>query len=91
MLKVTVVFGLLIVSRHCLWVLGDEKTLIKSESIWEVLVHEAKDRQCFFNANEDDNIAKTILDVKKELDQLDDLLNGDSMLFTSARWKVHSF
>ncbi|CAK9141766.1 unnamed protein product [Ilex paraguariensis] len=75
-------------ARHCLWILGDERTLTKSESVWEALVRDAKDRQCFFNADEDDNIAKTIFDVKKELDQLDDLLNADSMLFSSARWKV---
>lgn len=32
----------------------------------------------------------TILDVKKEYDQLDDLLNADSILFKSQRWKVLS-
>ncbi|XP_059624937.1 uncharacterized protein LOC132268175 [Cornus florida] len=75
-------------ARHCLWVLGNEKTLSNSGSVWAKLVQDAKDRQCFFNADEDDDMAKTILDVKKELDQLDDLLNGDSILFKSARWKV---
>ncbi|CAI9770914.1 unnamed protein product [Fraxinus pennsylvanica] len=75
-------------ARHCLWILGNERTLQNSESIWQALVHDAKNRQCFFNADEDSDLAKTIIDVKKDLDQLDDLLNGESILFKSARWKV---
>lgn len=75
-------------ARHCLWILGNGRTLECSESIWEALVRDAKDRNCFFNADEDKDLAKSILEVKKELDQLDDLLNGDSLLFKSARWKV---
>ncbi|XP_059650771.1 uncharacterized protein LOC132296602 [Cornus florida] len=75
-------------ARHCLWVLGNEKTLSKSRSVWTELVQDAKYRQCFFNADEDRDMAKTILNVKKELDQLDDLLNEDSVLFKSARWQV---
>lgn len=78
-------------SRHCLWILGNERTLQNSDSIWHALVHDAKDRQCFFNADEDSDLAKTIVDVKKDLDQLDDLLNGESILFKSARWKVSVF
>ncbi|CAK7326909.1 unnamed protein product [Dovyalis caffra] len=75
-------------ARHCLWILGNERTLSNSESIWEVLVRDAKERKCFFNADEDKDLAKAILEVKKEFDQLDDLINGDSALFRSARWKV---
>jgi hypothetical protein len=74
--------------RHCLWILGNERTLCNSESIWEALVCDAKNRQCFFNADEDHDLKKAILDVKKEFEQFDDLLNGDSILFRSARWKV---
>ncbi|XP_011025216.1 PREDICTED: uncharacterized protein LOC105126145 [Populus euphratica] len=75
-------------ARHCLWILGNERTLSNSESIWEKLVHDAKERNCFFNADEDKDLAKAILEVKKEFDQLDDLIKGDSALFRSARWKV---
>ena len=74
--------------RHCLWILGNERTLVNSESVWKTLVLDAKNRQCFLNADEDKDLAKAILDVKKELEQFDDLLNGDSILFKSARWKV---
>ncbi|PRQ41353.1 putative hydrolase [Rosa chinensis] len=75
-------------ARHCLWILGNERTLCDSESVWEALVLDAKNRQCFFNADEDKDLAKAILEVKKQFDQLDDLLNADSVLFRSARWKV---
>ncbi|KAL3582369.1 hypothetical protein D5086_016701 [Populus alba] len=75
-------------ARHCLWILGNERTLSNSESIWEKLVHDAKERNCFFHADEDKDLAKAIVEVKKEFDQLDDLIKGDSALFRSARWKV---
>ena len=75
--------------RHCLWILGNEKTLCNSESVWKALVLDAKNRQCFFNADEDKDLNKAIIDVKKELEQFDDLLKGDSILFKTARWKVH--
>ena len=73
--------------RHCLWILGNDRTLVNSESIWETLVLDAKNRQCFFYADEDKDLAKAILDMKKEFEQ-DDLFNPNSILFKSARWKV---
>ncbi|KAL6189732.1 hypothetical protein ACLB2K_036134 [Fragaria x ananassa] len=76
------------INLHCLWILGNERTLCESESVWEALVLDAKNRQCFFNADEDEDLAKAILQVKKQFDQLDDLLNSDSVLFRRARWKV---
>ncbi|KAB2612295.1 hypothetical protein D8674_034611 [Pyrus ussuriensis x Pyrus communis] len=75
-------------ARHCLWILGNERTLCGSESVWEDLTLDAKIRRCFFNADEDKDMAKAILEAKKELDQFDDLLNADSLLFRSSRWKV---
>ncbi|XVF85499.1 hypothetical protein PTKIN_Ptkin17bG0122500 [Pterospermum kingtungense] len=75
-------------ARHSLWILGDGRTLSKSGSVWEELVHDAKARHCFFNADENKELAVAILDVMKEFDQLDDLLNQDSVLFKNARWKV---
>ncbi|XP_042503955.1 uncharacterized protein LOC122081053 isoform X2 [Macadamia integrifolia] len=75
-------------ARHCLWILGNVKTLINSGSIWSELVYDAQKRQCCFNADDDKDLAKAIVQVKQELDQLDDLLNGDSILFKNERWKV---
>ncbi|XP_030958959.1 uncharacterized protein LOC115980900 [Quercus lobata] len=75
-------------ARHCLWILGNETTLLNSQSVWKSIVCDAKDRQCFYNADEDENLAKFMLEVKKELNEYDDLLNFDSVPFESARWKV---
>ncbi|MCL7031823.1 hypothetical protein MKW94_010131 [Papaver nudicaule] len=75
-------------ARRCLWILGDGTTLLRSGSCWNAIVSDAKDRHCLFNAGEDKDLAKAALKAKKELDQLDDLLNGDSILFKTAKWKV---
>ncbi|CAN1804440.1 TPR and ankyrin repeat-containing protein 1 [Linum perenne] len=75
-------------ARHCLWILGCATTLINSESVWQRLVHDAKARNCFFNIDEDESLGKVVLDVKKQYDQLEDLITGDSLLFRNAKWKV---
>ncbi|KAF8031623.1 hypothetical protein BT93_D0747 [Corymbia citriodora subsp. variegata] len=75
-------------ARYCLWILGNGKTLTRSNSVWEAVVDNAKSRGCFFNVDDDKDLAKAILDVKKENNQLDDLLDRSSVLFRNARWKV---
>ncbi|XP_042467419.1 uncharacterized protein LOC122050588 [Zingiber officinale] len=45
---------------YCLWILGNEPTLSSSQSIWANIVQDAKVRCCFFNAIEDERIAKAI-------------------------------
>ncbi|XP_048319279.2 uncharacterized protein LOC107429676 isoform X2 [Ziziphus jujuba] len=75
-------------ARHCLWILGNERALSESESVWTSIVHDAKDHQCFFNVDEDENLMKFIIEVKKELDQFDELLDADSFIFRNARWEV---
>ncbi|KAL5984656.1 hypothetical protein ACLOJK_041277 [Asimina triloba] len=75
-------------ARHSLWILGNASTLVRSDSVWEELISDVKGRGHFFNADEDKGLAKAILQVKNELNQLEDLLNPDSVLLHSARWKV---
>ncbi|XP_044475800.1 uncharacterized protein LOC123203506 isoform X3 [Mangifera indica] len=74
-------------ARHCLWILGNERTLTHGESVWKILINDAKDRCCFFNADEDKDLAKAILEPKKELNELNELLNADSVLFNNQKWK----
>ncbi|KAK0573169.1 hypothetical protein LWI29_003912 [Acer saccharum] len=74
-------------ARYCLWILGNERTLTRSESVWENLVRDAKDRQCFFNVDEDQDLARAILEVKKEYDKLDELRNVERIPFRSQRRK----
>jgi hypothetical protein len=71
--------------------LGNERTLVSQDNVWKALVLDAKQRQCFFNADEDEDLAKGIWDAKKELDQLDDLLNSESVIFRNSRWKVFGY
>ncbi|GJZ38913.1 UvrD-like helicase, ATP-binding domain, P-loop containing nucleoside triphosphate hydrolase [Tanacetum coccineum] len=75
-------------ARHCLWILGSEETLSNSESIWKELVCDARNRHCLFDADADKCLKMTIIAAKKELNQLDDLVNGNSVLFKHAKWKV---
>ncbi|KAF8020981.1 hypothetical protein BT93_G1408 [Corymbia citriodora subsp. variegata] len=75
-------------ARYCLWILGNGRTLTKSKSVWEALVDDARSRGCFFNVDDDKDLAKAIFDMMKENDQLDDLLDRSSVLFRNARWKV---
>ncbi|KAL5984646.1 hypothetical protein ACLOJK_041266 [Asimina triloba] len=74
-------------ARHSLWILGNALTLVRSDSVWEELITDVKGRGHFFNADEDKGLAKASLQVKNELNQLEDLLNPDSVLLHSARWK----
>jgi senataxin len=68
--------------------LGNASTLINSDSIWKKLVLDAKKRNCFYNADEDSNLAQAIATALLELGQLHSLFNMDSLLFKNTIWKV---
>nr|GEX90582.1 UvrD-like helicase, ATP-binding domain, P-loop containing nucleoside triphosphate hydrolase [Tanacetum cinerariifolium] len=78
-------------ARHCLWILGNERTLTNCESIWKDLVSDARNLHCFFDADSDECLKMTIIGAKKELEQLDDLVKGNSVLFEHAKWKADDF
>lgn len=71
-----------------MWILGNANILSKSGTIWAALVLDAKHRECLFNATENAALAKLVLKVKTELDQLVDLLNFDSAAFCNTKWEV---
>ncbi|BFG36481.1 hypothetical protein CerSpe_227550 [Prunus speciosa] len=75
-------------ARYCLWILGNEATLISSNSIWKKLILDAKKRKCFYNAHDDKDLAQAIAAALMDLGQLHILLNADSLLFKNAKWKV---
>ncbi|KAF8407484.1 hypothetical protein HHK36_006618 [Tetracentron sinense] len=52
------------------------------------LVVDAKDRGCFYNADEDKSLAEAMIDSMVALNQLYDLFRMDSLLFRCARWNV---
>ncbi|KAJ8769973.1 hypothetical protein K2173_009055 [Erythroxylum novogranatense] len=73
-------------ARYCLWILGNGATLINSDSIWKKLVIDAKNRACFYNADEDKSLDKAIIDATAV--ELDDLLNMKSLQVGKSVWKV---
>ncbi|KAL4575585.1 hypothetical protein LXL04_022433 [Taraxacum kok-saghyz] len=75
-------------ARHCLWILGNERTLARSDSIWKDLVCDAKKRNCLFDADADKCLKKIIIDAKKELEPLNDMVKGNSLLLKHVKWKV---
>ncbi|KAF9624453.1 hypothetical protein IFM89_011461 [Coptis chinensis] len=75
-------------ARYCLWILGNGSTLLNSDSVWKKLVLDAQSRGCYFDAEKDETLAKTLIDSMLQHGQLDDLLNTNSMLFRGARWKL---
>ncbi|XP_020084770.1 LOW QUALITY PROTEIN: uncharacterized protein LOC109707703 [Ananas comosus] len=76
-------------AKHCLWILGNGPTLTKSESIWQKLVDDAKNRGCFFNAYESQDLADAVIKAFAELDELDNLLNMDSPHISRPRQLVY--
>ncbi|XWS57203.1 hypothetical protein CRYUN_Cryun09bG0154000 [Craigia yunnanensis] len=76
-------------ARHCFWILGNEATFVKSNSVRKKLVTDAKRRGCFFNADEDKRLAEAIITALIELEQFDTLLSMDSPLFKEAKWRLH--
>ncbi|KAF6174660.1 hypothetical protein GIB67_006312 [Kingdonia uniflora] len=75
-------------ARYSLWIVGSGSTLTNSGSVWKKLVLDAKNRGCFYNAEEDQRLCNAIIDIAIELGQFDYLLNTNSILFRGARWKV---
>lgn len=61
--------------RHCLWILGNATTLVSSKTIWQKIVADAKDRGCFFNANDDNDLSRAIIKAVIELDEVENVLN----------------
>ncbi|ESW13973.1 hypothetical protein PHAVU_008G242100 [Phaseolus vulgaris] len=59
-------------AKHCLWILGNAATLIHSRSVWKKLIRDAKERDCFHNAEEDKELGVVIEDAILERELLDE-------------------
>ncbi|KAL7611244.1 hypothetical protein Lser_V15G12129 [Lactuca serriola] len=75
-------------ARHCLWIVGNKETMIKSGSVWTALVSDAEDRGCVYSASENKKLAQAMVQTMVELAQFGPLLKKDSILFKDAKWKV---
>lgn len=63
-------------ARHCLWIVGNGRTLSSSDHLRAAIVHNARKGQCFFDADENVHLAKAILEGQR----LHDLLKKDTVL-----------
>ncbi|WVY90100.1 hypothetical protein V8G54_035614 [Vigna mungo] len=55
-------------AKYCLWILGNAATLLSSNSVWRELVLDAKERDCFHNADKDNKLSQAIEDAILELE-----------------------
>ncbi|XP_023636124.1 regulator of nonsense transcripts 1 homolog [Capsella rubella] len=58
-------------ARHCLWVLGNERTLVLSGSIWTKLVRDSKIRGCFYDAADEKNLRDAMNNALPKVDMSD--------------------
>ncbi|KAH0850115.1 hypothetical protein HID58_095770 [Brassica napus] len=58
-------------ARHCLWVVGNERTLTMSGSVWTKLVRDSKRRGCFYDAIDDKNLRDAMNDAMLKVDMSD--------------------
>ena len=79
---------MVLLCRHCLWILGNVATLTKSCTIWNELVIDAKKRGHSYNVDVDKSLAQAILVALVEHNQIHILLCMDSFLFREAKSKV---
>uniref|UniRef100_A0A0D9VJK4 DNA2/NAM7 helicase-like C-terminal domain-containing protein n=1 Tax=Leersia perrieri TaxID=77586 RepID=A0A0D9VJK4_9ORYZ len=69
---------------------GNANTLASSKTIWREIVADAKDRGCLFSANEDKELNSAIIKAVIEQDEVDDLLNLNSLGIGGSRSGVRS-
>ncbi|KAI3980154.1 hypothetical protein MKX01_033295 [Papaver californicum] len=50
-------------ARYCLWILGNGRTLMNSDSVWSKVVRSAKDRGCYFNVEDDKMLSEVVIDA----------------------------
>lgn len=60
------------IRRHCLWILGNAATLLSSKTIWQEIVADAKERGCFYDGNDDEDLAAAMRDAV--VDRSDELI-----------------
>ncbi|XP_018452658.2 helicase SEN1-like isoform X2 [Raphanus sativus] len=58
-------------AKHCLWVVGNQRTLTMSGSVWTKLIRESKRRGCFYDAVDDKNLRDAMNDAMLKVDMSD--------------------
>ncbi|CDY16691.1 BnaA09g20690D [Brassica napus] len=72
-------------ARHCLWVVGNERTLTMSGSVWTKLVRDSKRRGCFYDAIDDKNLRDAMDDAMVKVDMSDAFSSFSSLSIRRGR------
>ncbi|CAH8387938.1 unnamed protein product [Eruca vesicaria subsp. sativa] len=72
-------------ARHCLWVVGNERTLTMSGSVWTELVSDSKRRGCFYDAVDDKNLRDAMNDAMLNVDMSDAYSSFQSLSIRRGR------
>ncbi|RLM78992.1 hypothetical protein C2845_PM12G23480 [Panicum miliaceum] len=80
-------------AKHCLWILGDAKTLASGKTIWRQIVADAKDRGRFFEAKDDKDLSDAVIKAAIDLNEVESPLKFDGLRIgrgggsrSGARW-----
>ncbi|XP_044318469.1 probable helicase MAGATAMA 3 [Triticum aestivum] len=74
-------------AKHCLWIVGNGTTLSNSKSVWQNIVKDAQDRDCYFDADEDKDLSNAVIKAVIELDDADNLVKMDSLHISKPRFQ----
>ncbi|RLN09516.1 hypothetical protein C2845_PM11G29970 [Panicum miliaceum] len=66
-------------AKHCLWILGNAKTLASGKTIWRQIVADAKDRGHFFDAKDDKDLSDAVIKAAIDLGEVESLLKFDGL------------
>ncbi|GJN21866.1 hypothetical protein PR202_gb09387 [Eleusine coracana subsp. coracana] len=73
-------------AKHCLWILGNAKTLAGGKTIWREIVADAKERGCFYDAKDDTDLSNAINKAVIEMDEVENVLKLDALRI-SGSWR----
>ncbi|KAK3154928.1 hypothetical protein QOZ80_2BG0196740 [Eleusine coracana subsp. coracana] len=76
-------------AKHCLWILGNAKTLAGGKTIWREIVADAKERGCFYDAKDDTDLSNAINKAVIEMDEVENVLKLDALRI-SGSWRGKS-
>ncbi|KAM0832854.1 hypothetical protein ACQ4PT_064635 [Festuca glaucescens] len=74
-------------AKHCLWIVGNGMTLSNSKSVWQKIVNDARDRGCYFDASEDEDLSNAVIKAVSELDDAENFVKMDPLHVSRPRFQ----
>ena len=68
--------------------MGNGTTLSSSNSVWQKMIKNAQARGCFFDVNEDKDLANAVTKAIIELDDAENSMNMESLHISRPRFQV---